>query len=179
MAWTAPMTVVASQVWTATQFNEHVRDNLLETAPAKATTAGSIFNVVSANSIQEVIPSGSTVATSQTTTSTTYTDLTTVGPTVTVDTGTTATVIFSATLSNNTLDIPSYMSVEVSGASTVAASDTWCTLQDGVAIGSVERALSAHRFTGLSEGTNTFTCKYRVGANTGTFADRHLIVIPL
>src|SRR5690606_12967068 len=43
MAWSAPMTAVSGSVFTAAQFNQFVRDNLNETAPARATTAGAHF----------------------------------------------------------------------------------------------------------------------------------------
>lgn len=38
MAWTVPMTAIAGELWTASDFNVHVRDNLNETMPAKALT---------------------------------------------------------------------------------------------------------------------------------------------
>lgn len=43
MAWIAPQTWVAETVVTAAQMNESLRDNMLETEAAKATTAGGIF----------------------------------------------------------------------------------------------------------------------------------------
>ena len=51
MAWSAPMTAVSGSVLTAAQFNTYVRDNLNETAPAKATAAGQIFVSTAANAI--------------------------------------------------------------------------------------------------------------------------------
>lgn len=51
MAWTAPRTWVASETLTAALLNTHVRDNLLETAPAKVTTAGDICYATGANAI--------------------------------------------------------------------------------------------------------------------------------
>lgn len=42
MAWTAPRTWVTSEVVTAAVMNTHVRDNLVETATAKVTTAGDL-----------------------------------------------------------------------------------------------------------------------------------------
>ena len=43
------MTAVASSVFTAAQFNTFIRDNLNETSPAKATTAGAYFTVSGTN----------------------------------------------------------------------------------------------------------------------------------
>lgn len=51
MAWTAPRTWVAAETLTAALLNTHVRDNLLETAPAKVTTAGDITYATAANTI--------------------------------------------------------------------------------------------------------------------------------
>ena len=53
MAWSAPMTAVANSTFTAAQFNQYVRDNLNETAPALATAAGSYFAADGINSIAE------------------------------------------------------------------------------------------------------------------------------
>lgn len=176
MAWTAPMTAVANAVFTAAQFNTHVRDNLLETAPAKATTVNSYFVSNGANSIGERIPGHATVATSQTTTSTTYTDLTTVGPVVNVDTGTKALVFLKASILNATSGTLTHMGFAVSGTSTIAASDAFSI--DGTTT-TAFRIGGAFIVTGLTPGTNTFTAKYRVSAaTTGTFADRDLIVLP-
>lgn len=54
MAWTAPRTWVTSEVVTATMMNAHVRDNLLETAPAKASAKGDLFAATGANAITRV-----------------------------------------------------------------------------------------------------------------------------
>lgn len=50
-SWTAPRTWVASAILTAAQLNTHVRDNLLETAVAKVTTAGDIAQATGANAL--------------------------------------------------------------------------------------------------------------------------------
>lgn len=180
MAWTAPMTAVANAVFTAAQFNTHVRDNLLETAPAKATGASSFIVTSGVNAIAERTPITANVATSQSTSSTGYTDLATVGPAVTANTGTKALVHFNASLSNATATNISYMSFAVSGASTVAASDTksLSIVNNGTVVG------NSHGITflqeGLTPGSNTFTAKYRSSAATNaTFADRNILVIPL
>jgi hypothetical protein len=52
MAWTAPRTWVTDEVVSASQLNTHVRDNLLETAPAKATASGELFEATGANALQ-------------------------------------------------------------------------------------------------------------------------------
>lgn len=51
MAWTSPRTWVALETVTASQLNTHLRDNLLETAPAKVTTQGDMIYATGANAI--------------------------------------------------------------------------------------------------------------------------------
>ena len=51
MAWTAPRTWVAAETLTAALLNTHVRDNLLESAPAKVTTKGDLVVATAANSL--------------------------------------------------------------------------------------------------------------------------------
>lgn len=51
MAWTAPRTWVTDEVVSASQLNAHVRDNLLETAPAKAAASGDLFQATGATAI--------------------------------------------------------------------------------------------------------------------------------
>jgi hypothetical protein len=180
MAWTAPMTAVANAVFTAAQFNTHVRDNLLETSPAKATTAGSIFVATGTNAIAERTPATALVATSQATTNTSYTDLATVGPAVTVTTGVAALVHINCSLFNATATNGSFMSYAVSGASTVAASDSrsLSIINNGTVTGN-SYGISFLQ-TDLTPGSNTFTAKYRsTAATNATFADRNIIVVPL
>lgn len=178
MAWTAPMTAVSGEIWTSAQFNVHVRDNLLETMPGKATAAGRMYVTNGLNSIAERVPTEATVATSQSTGSTSYTDLTTVGPSVSVSTGTSAIVWFQSQMESSSSTAETSVSVAVSGATTVSANDDWRVLQSGCASSSTNRLGGVHRFTGLTPGTNTFTMKYRVSAGTGTFEKRSIIVMP-
>ncbi len=51
MAWVAPRTWVTAEVVSASLLNTHVRDNLLETAPAKAAAAGDLVYATGANAI--------------------------------------------------------------------------------------------------------------------------------
>lgn len=51
MAWTAPRTWVTGELVTATLLNAHLRDNLLETAPAKVTTAGDLVYATGAGEL--------------------------------------------------------------------------------------------------------------------------------
>lgn len=179
MAWSAPLTAVTNAALTAAQWNASVRDNLLETAPAKATTAGSFFAGTGANAIAERVPQSAIVGTTETTTSTSYTALTTAGPAVaSMTTGVRAFVFISAQLTGNTGTLGSFMSYAVSGATSVAASD-------GSALvyypSTANLPIQATRVVGqgLTAGSNTFTAQYRVaGATTGSFGQRGLAVIP-
>ncbi|MDT0387802.1 hypothetical protein [Streptomyces dubilierae] len=177
MAWSAPMTAVASSVFTAAQFNTFLRDNLNETAPAKATTAGGHFAVSDTNEISERVSATASVLMSETTTSTSYTDLATVGPTVTVETGPAALVAVHGAIDNSGAG-SSRMSYAVSGVSTIAEADNRGIGVYGVAgAGIVASAVVLH--TDLTPGINTFTAKYRVASGTGTFNSRRIVVFPL
>lgn len=179
MAWTAPQTWVANAVLTAAQLNTHLRDNLLETMPAKALTEGSIFVTAGANSIVERQIVTDRITTSQSTSSTSYTNLATVGPSVSVTTGTGAIVFHSCQVQNSSTGF-STMSWEISGATTRAALDATGIRHDGVSGGNPWKVGSTDILIAtLTPGVNTFTAKYKAeSATTATFADRFLCVIP-
>lgn len=176
------MTAVAGATFTAAQFNQYVRDNLNETAPAKATAASQLFVSTGANAITTRVPSTARIDTAEDTTSDTYVNLATTGPSVTVTCGTIAIVLFAASHALSGTDRAGLTSVTVSGASSVAASDAWCILTDGVSAGNFIRSSGSHVFTGLTPGSNTFRLQYRRGAGavtTATFQYREISVIPL
>ena len=56
MAWTAPRTWLSGEIYTSSHFNVHVRDNLLETMPAKASAAAQLFQATGANAIETRLP---------------------------------------------------------------------------------------------------------------------------
>jgi hypothetical protein len=169
------MTAVANAIFTAAQFNTHVRDNLLETAPAKATTAGGIFVTSGANSISERVPATAFVGNSHGTSSTSYTDLTSAGPAVTVTTGTRALILYAARMSGSASTTNCHMSVAVSGASTAAASDNWAMVSTGTGAFSMSYMFLAT----LVAGSNTITAKYKAATTgTATFSNRYISVIP-
>lgn len=178
MAWTTPITAVANAAFTAAQFNASVRDNLLVTPAAIATTAGSHFATTAANAIAERIPANAAVATVETTASTTYTNLATVGPAVTVTTGTSVLLGFHCRQSNATLASNCWTTYAVSGATTIAAADGTALSYDSPVANSTAYHGTTFRVTGLTAGSNTFTLQYRVSAGTGTFHNRNLWVLP-
>lgn len=179
MAWTAPMTFVANTTLTAAQLNTYLRDNLNETPTAKATTEGYHFVATGVNAVAERAIEYHEVTTSQSSTSTSYTNLSTVGPTVTVTTGTRALYWWHTRSQHSASDSAVYSGVEVSGASTIAASDSRALIVDGLPAGNGIQCAGMHLETNLTPGSNTFTVKYRVNAGTGTWGLRHLVVMAL
>jgi len=181
MAWTTPLTAVANAAFTAAQFNASVRDNLLETAPAKATAAGQIFVSTAANTIAARVPTANGVAATETTTSTSYVDLTTSGPQVTSTTGTQAIVVITSGMSQNTAGGYCNVSVAVSGATTIAAGTNGVlNFRSGA---TNQQLVCSHVYlsTGLTSGSNTFKLQYNAGSGggTATFFSRAISVIPL
>lgn len=121
---------------------------------------------------------GNTVATSETTTSATYVDLTTVGPSVTItSTGTLAVVLFTCLGFNATTPTNgAYMGVAVSGATTLAASDATALIQQASNTGSGVRA-AGFAFLTITPGANTYRAKYRTLGTTATFTNRSMYVL--
>lgn len=120
---------------------------------------------------------GQFIFTDQSTTSTSFTDLATVGPAATVTIGANglALVIWAAGI--YTAAAQKYAGVAVSGANTVAASDNEALRNDSASfVGIQERS---QLFTGLTPGSTTFTMKYRTASGTANFFSRRIIVIPL
>lgn len=177
MAWTTPMTAVTG-IFTAAQYNIFVRDNMNETAPAKATTDGRIFVSTGANQIVERVIGGQTVNTSETTASTTYTALSTPGPTFTATTGFRAIVMSHAQMNTNTANAGAYAAIAVTGATSNAADDNIAIANENAAFNDVAAGYT-HYYSGLTSGSNTFVMQYRVSSGTGTFLRRHVAVIAL
>lgn len=171
------MTATANTAFTAAQFNTYVRDNLLETAPAKASSSGTYFVGSGVNSITERTVGLDFELASQTTTSGSFTDLATIGPDITVTTGTRAIVCLTAQIANNTVGGSCLVGVDISGAHTEAPSDP-NALQLDSAIANQELSASHITMYTLTAGSNTFRMKYRVSTGTGTFARRKIVVIP-
>lgn len=178
MAWSAPPTFTAGNVLTAAQLNILTAD-LNETAPAKATTAGQHFVATGANAIAARLTTTATVAPAETTTSATYTTLATAGPAVTVTTGASVLVMLHAKIINNTATANSFMGYNVSGASTVGESDGTALAFAAGAASVWQQVGTVIHHSGLTPGSNTFTCMYRVNTGTGTFQNRRITVFPL
>lgn len=179
MAWTAPMTAVANTAFTAAQFNTYIRDNLLETAPAKASGEGSYFVGNGANTLIERYWGTDPQLAEGSTSSSSYTDLSgSFGPTVTAATSSRALVILTGRMRNNTTSEYAAMSFAVSGDSSIAASDDNCLSFENSAANTDSQASVVIPLNTLTPGSNTFTTKYRSTGGTATFERRRITVLP-
>ena len=172
------MTAIAGAVFTASQFNQFVRDNLAETAPAKATALGSYFAVADTNKIVQRTPATSTVNVAESTTSTAFVDLTTAGPQVTVDTGSAALILITAEINNNTASQAGRVGVAISGATTETVDGTYVLRQETNGTSEFQRCTVARLHTTLTPGTNTFRMVYAATGGTASFNFRNLIILP-
>ena len=121
-----------------------------------------------------------TVATANDVTSNTYTDPATSGPEVTLTTGTKALVIVTCNQKSVNAGKRSFMGYAVSGATTIAATDTTALIkmQDIINLGQ-ERASCASVVT-LTAGSNTFTAKFKTSdSDISTFTERSIFVMNL
>lgn len=120
-----------------------------------------------------------TVTAGQTTTSTSYTDLTTSGPAVTLTTGTKALIFITSNVDNQSNNGQGHVGFAVSGSSTVSATDSqalhyYSSGTIGLQYG------AAYYVSGLTAGSNTFTLKYKSGnGSTQYFANRQITVMDL
>ena len=132
-----------------------------------APTASAISAVASAQ-----------VLTGQSTSSTTYTDLATAGPAVTLTTGTSALVLVISGYTDTSSVGPALcMSFAVSGATTIAASDDFRGALSADSGYNASSIAMLTKLTTLTAGTNTFTAKYRMSAaGTGSFSNRSITV---
>jgi hypothetical protein len=115
------------------------------------------------------------VDTSETTTSTGFADLTTPGPSVTVNVGASGKVrvTIKARVANTVAAGASYVGFGATGANTVA-NDVYLANSAGYYVECSTTVL----LTGLTAGSTTFKMMYAVGANTGTFSRRAITVEP-
>jgi hypothetical protein len=179
MAWTTPLTAVANTALTAAQWNASVRDNLNETAVAKATVSGGIFVATGSNSLAQRATNADTYTGggTDTTNSTSYTGLTG-GAAVAISTGTKAIVLSTARFSHDTVGARSYVSHAISGATTTAANDSWAALNDAHTANRILTFTQVSWWPSLTTGSNTFTHNFRVVSNLASFTWRQLVILP-
>jgi hypothetical protein len=120
-----------------------------------------------------------TVATGQTTTSTSYTDLATAGPAVTITTGTKALILITSNIDNQQGNGQGHVGFAISGASSVSASDATALHYYSGGIIALQYG-AGYLVTGLTAGSNTFTLKYKSGnGSTQFFANRQITVLDM
>ena len=118
--------------------------------------------------------SGATVATGQVTSSSSYTDLATVGPTVTMTPPPSGKVkVHIYCQSTNAGASGNLMSFALSGGNVLAAADARAVVNTGT---DINRQGATFLLTGLASVSTVFTAKYRTGGGNGTFTDRHIVV---
>lgn len=177
MAWTSPKTFTPSSVLPAVDLNVYLRDNMAVTEASLASNPGSHFVGTGLSAIAERIPTGDIVLTAQGYTATSYGDPATVGPTVSVTTGSSALVALHSAAAPTSAGVRGWISYAVSGATTIAASDDRSIAWTVVA---QESKGATFLQTGLTPGVNVFTAKFK-SATSGTstvFSNRRIAVIP-
>lgn len=186
MAWTAPMTAVSGELFTASEYNLYVRDNFLEVAASVnkdlAANTGGLFSVEATNRIKQRFPGAASVLNEHRISicESDWREVQSFGPFVTVTTGTRALVCISAELMNMNNNAQSSASFEVTGATTIRASDNWRITHDGIDSQKWSRSGVSRLVTNLTPGKNTFRMKYRSGAlGPVYFRRREIVVIPL
>lgn len=156
------------------------------TTPAHVITltppSSSVYNALAddvADLDSRTNPKSATVATSESTSAGTFGDLATLGPTVSIVTGTTAIVVMTASLSASVANGYAVMGFAVSGATLVGANTAQSLFYQAFGAGTGNQISAAYLATGLTPGTNVFTAKYYVsGGGTATFSARNLVVWP-
>lgn len=169
------MTAVAGSVFTAAQFNAHIRDNLNECPAAKALTPGGYFTVSDSNQVAQRVYADGIVETSESTTSTSYTNLATAGPAVTVTSGPQLIIHTTADLVCNTAGQTARTTFNISGASSITENDIRALKNTST----TNLRATVTTVMSVTPGVNTVTMVYRTsGTSTATFANRRLLVLP-
>lgn len=123
-------------------------------------------------------PNFATVSTAETTTSTSYTDLATSGPAVTVTSGTSILIVITSILINNTAGERMFVGYDLSGATTQSAADGKALiLRSNSADTAFEGSMSYVILETVTAGTNTVTLKYRTTGGTFDARFRRLTVL--
>lgn len=158
--WASPRTWVTGEVVRARYFNQNLRDN-----------------------VRALLGSYIEVATTETESSATYVDLATIGPQLIVDissTGTKCAVFWGCNIAGNSaVNMYAVMAVEVSGSTTIAASDSYSCVAAFSTTNREMTCMGGKVFT-VNPGQVTFTAKYRsnAGGNIGSFRQRFMLAYP-
>jgi hypothetical protein len=174
------MTAVSGSVFTAAQFNQFVRDNLLECPASNATTPGSFFVTDGTNHVVERIPAVSRVDVQEVITATSFADAPTLGPSVTVTTGTHAYIFIAAEIGNTTASSAGCLvGTLISGATSESPTPQYALRQESAAQSEFQRATYARLHTGLTPGSNSFRLQYQTTAGSMNINYREISVLPM
>jgi hypothetical protein len=188
MTWATPPTFASGNVLTAAQLNVLTAD-LLEAMPAKAshgiggdpevaggnTFSPGFYTATAANAVTEMRAGQQSILATETTTSSTFTDLGTVGPQVTVTCNAFAVVFVNVTVQCDTTSTAA-TGWHVDGATTIAVTNNGPSISQAA---NDQMTLMNCRSVAVNSGSNTFTLQYVVSAgSTGTFWRRHMTVWP-
>jgi len=175
------MTFIDGAVLTAAQLNTHMRDNFLETVPAKSSNnggaGGGYFAVTGKFSLAERGVVYQEIPGAETTTSHQYEDLPLAGPTVSAITSTVALLFMSVELSSTKGGNGCSAAVAVTGR-TIKPADEGQALSHSSGVNSRVQLGQFIYFDDLTPGFNTFTMKYSTTGDTATFRNRRLILLP-
>jgi hypothetical protein len=176
MGWTTPRTWVPGEPITAALWNAHIRDNLLETEAAKATSDGQLLMATGANGVAMRKPKIDVATAAVTTTSTTPTTLGSGTPSVTFTHGGSFEIWFNAQMrvSAGTADLIYCAPDVTSGPS--------ATIHRSIQHGRTDflRVGGHVMHYGLTPGSVTVKLMYWCGlaATTGEWSNRSIIVQP-
>ncbi len=171
------MTFVSGSVLTAAQLNAHVRDNMLETAVAKATAAGGYFAATGPNALGERRVAQRYTGNSGTTSSSTFDDLDDGDDTgVTAVAASGAIVMAGCNILSQATSGVSACGVAMSGPSEVPASDARAVRVNSTGANS---GITASQASWVAfAGSYRLALKYRTTTPSALFSVRRLIVAP-
>jgi hypothetical protein len=183
MSWTAPMTAVDNEPFSAAEYEQYIRQNLLVQAPEQVTAANQIPVVVGPNEIATVTPDAThrgNIANTGDPIIVTATSYVSLGVSLTVEAYDTVQVNLKCLMRTSTGDNTRRMSVGVSGASTVPPDDSFSLVVGGPSSGNMSILTSSLRtMSGLTPGENTFTLYGKVDTGSASFQYANVGIIPL
>lgn len=191
-------TFVAGNVLTAAQVNAYLMDQsrmivTSGTRPTAAAQGGALLKgmrIFETDTNRELTYNGTNwcqtntavaqTTASETTTSTSYTNLATVGPSVTITTGTKALVTVGTSFQGSSTNLLLYMSWACSGATTIAVADAQAVEFQGAGINAPIGRMSREFYVdNLTAGNNTFTAKYKTNGGTATYEYRTISAVAI
>lgn len=174
-------------VGTTAEFNAALYDNEFATLSGTETLTNKTISGAT-NTLTNIPTSAlpysgvqnAVVATSESTSSTTYTDLTTTTDSVTVTVPASGLVLVMIYCNWTSTSSQGFMSYAISGAvNNVAATDAKSVAQQAQVASNIVGNLGATFLEVLTPGSTTFKLKYRASSSTQTFSNRRITVIPL